>query len=1198
MGLPKVAAWADQNVGTDLSAFGEVREILMPPFVHLHVHSQYSLLDGAIRLGDLIKTAKEFDMPAVAVTDHGNMFGALEFYEKAKKAGIKPIIGCEVYLAPKGRFNRGTPGNSGSGNNGEDEDKNQHLVLLAQDFTGYKNLLKLVSLGYLEGFYYKPRVDKELLRTYHEGLIALSSCMKGEVASELLHGRSEAAVRAAMEYRDIFGDGRFFLEIQANGIPEQAVVNEKIIALGKELGIPLVVTNDCHYLRRSDARAHEILLCIQTGKTILEEKRFKFRTDQLYFKSPDEMRREFAHVPEALENTVRIADMCSLEIPLGEYHFPIFPLPNGESIETQFRKTALEGFEKRLPEIRHNRPRLSDQDLDAYRRRLQYEMDVIVDMGFAAYFLIVADFIAYAKNKGIPVGPGRGSAAGSLVAYAMGITDLDPVEHGLIFERFLNKERISMPDIDVDFCVLGRDDVFRYVTEKYGKEQVAQIATFGTLQAKAVVRDVGRALGMPYNEVDKIAKLIPGAIDMTLQKAFEQEPRLVELQREDPQIRELFEIAQALEGLTRHASTHAAGVVIGDKPLVEYMPLFRDPDGKVVTQFSMKYVEKAGLIKFDFLGLRNLTVIHNAVQLIEKNHGVRLDMRRIPLDDPETYALLGRGDTTGVFQLESSGMRDILVRLQPERFDDIVALVALYRPGPIKSGMVDHYIEGKHGRMPITYDLEQLRPILEPTYGVILYQEQVMEIARVLANYTLGEADILRRAMGKKIPEVMAAQRERFLKGAEANGIDLTKANHIFDLMDKFAGYGFNKSHSAAYAVISYQTAYLKAHYPVEFMAALLNSFLSNTDQVVKLINECREKGIAVLPPDVNVSELDFTVVEGKIRFGLGAVKNVGEGAIEAILAARALDGPFRSIDDFCERVDSSKVNRRVLEHLIKCGAFDSIHPERARVLAAMDQALEKAQARQRDRSVGQLSLFDLLRAAPQQKNREPETLPEVPPWDSRTTLNYEKETLGFYISGHPLDHYADQLRTLCTADTQRVRERPDGAKVILCGLITVTKELTTKKGDRMAFLSLEDKEGTLELVCFPEAYLKARPLLQGEEPLVVFGTIQHDEKGSKVIVDQVLSLEDAQSQTVESVLIKLPARALDRDALETLRHILVTHAGECKTLLHLDVDGHATAVIALNSKLYVTPSPAFVGAMTAQFGSQCLDLVRRACHQ
>ncbi len=1160
-------------------------------FVHLHVHSQYSLLDGAIRLGDLIEAAKGFDMPAVTITDHGNMYGALEFYEKARKAGIKPIVGCEIYLAPKSRHDRHL--NTG---NGGDEDRNYHLVLLAKDLTGYKNLMKLVTLAHLEGFYYKPRADKELLREYHEGLIALSSCLKGEIASHLLRNRPESAIKAAREYQEIFGPENFYLELQANGIPEQAVINEKLIALGKEQNIPLVATNDCHYLRKGDARAHEILLCIQTGKNILDEKRMKFRTDQLYFKSPEEMAREFAHVPEAIENTVLIAERCNLEIPLGEYHFPVFPLPEGETIESQFEKTVEEGFRRRLEEIRERRPDFSEKDTAEYRTRLRHEMDVIIEMGFAAYFLIVADFISYAKKQGIPVGPGRGSAAGSLVAYVMGITDLDPIEHGLIFERFLNKERISMPDIDVDFCIFGRDEVFRYVVEKYGKEQVARITTFGTMQAKAVIRDVGRALAMPYNEVDRIAKLIPATPGMTLKKAFELEPRLQEIQKDDPQIQELFEIAFALEGLTRHASTHAAGVVIGDKPIVEYMPLYKDQEGEIVTQFSMKYVEKMGLIKFDFLGLRNLTVIHNAVELIKKNHGVDLDMQRLPLDDPETYKLLCRADTTGVFQLESSGMRGILVRLQPENFSDIVALVALYRPGPLDSGMVDNYIDGKHGRIPITYELEELRPILEPTYGVILYQEQVMKIASVLANYTLGEADILRRAMGKKIPEVMAAQRERFLAGAKENGIELTKANHIFDLMEKFAGYGFNKSHSAAYALIAYQTAYLKAHYPVEFMAALLNSVLNNTDQVVKLINECRDKGIEVLPPDVNVSERDFTVVEGKIRFGLGAVKNVGESAVEAILAVRSKEGKFRSIFDFCDRVDTSRVNRRVLEQLIKCGAFDSIHGDRARTFAAIDEALERAQVRQRDRKSGQLNLFDLLKAQGKGSVGEPE-LPEVASWDSRTTLQFEKEALGFFISGHPLDHYREQIERLCTANTQKVKERKEGAKAVLCGLLTVTKELNTKKGERMAFLVLEDKEGTLEVVAFPEAFRRAVPLLEGEEPLVVVGTVQHDEKGSKIIAEQILSLEEARHQTVESVRIFLNTDSLDRDALERLRHLLVTHPGECPVILNLNVDGKAEAVIDLNSKLKVNPSVSFMEEMTTHFGPNSVDLMIKACN-
>lgn len=1583
----------------------------MSSFVHLHVHTQYSLLDGAIRLKDLLDTARSYNMPAVAMTDHGNMFGTLEFYEKARKAGIKPIIGCEVYLAPGSHRDR--QGKMGNGANGH-EDRSYHLVLLAKDITGYHNLLKLVSIAHLEGFYYKPRIDKDLLRQYHEGLIALSSCLKGEVAGFLLRNQQEAARNAALEYAEIMGPGNFYLEMQANGIPEQTVVNEGLIRLGRELNLPLVATNDCHYLRRSDARAHEILLCIQTGKTVLDEKRMKFQTDQLYFKSPEEMAKEFAHVPEALENTVAIAEQCRVELDLGHYHFPIFPLDEGESVEDRFRKEVQDGLQKRFKQILKRRPDFSEKDREEYEARLAYEMDVIGQMGFPAYFLIVSDFINYAKNKGIPVGPGRGcvlpetkvlledgreteirnveigdkvithlgrivpvrnkmtydcdeeitaikvanetlfltrehrvwavqsenctvdssktrnvvckptckrycadnpfenyhlkwvpsgqlrkddfvvfprthaenqeivfdilnftekrssirfdetsvwyeigtnrlqtkkiprripfsenmakllgfyiaegwsrlseresavgfgfnsketeyaqevqcllkdifdlesklvfhkirnslqvigysrivgeflavlcgkgaenkhipnevvkhgqddlvkiliaymfrgdghksessktitvkysttsprlasqlrlllarfgywttvlkrekhpenwateysvklsgkqllnwnfdfpafplaqkdqkfyrndsfytdkryiylkikdvrrlnyqgkvydvtvapdrsyvansvaihnSAAGSLVAYAMGITDLDPIEHGLIFERFLNLERISMPDIDVDFCVHGREEVFRYVAEKYGKDRVAQIATFGTMQARAVIRDVGRALAMPYNEVDRIAKLIPSALGMTLKKAFEIEPRLMELQREDPRLRELFEISFALEGLTRHASTHAAGVVIGDKPIVEYMPLFRGKDDagqdEVVTQYSMKYVEKAGLIKFDFLGLRNLTVINNAIQMIRKNHGVDLVLEELRLDDPDTYALLSRAETTGVFQLESSGMRDILVRLKPENFADIVALVALYRPGPLESGMVENYIRGKHGQIEVTYDLEALKPILEPTYGVILYQEQVMKIASVLANYTLGEADILRRAMGKKIPEVMQAQRDRFISGTNENRIDRTKADHIFDLMAKFAGYGFNKSHSAAYALIAYQTAYLKAHYPVEFMAALLNSFLNSTDQVVKLINECREKSITILPPDVNASDKDFTVVEGKIRFGLGAVKNVGEAAIEVILSSRRDQGPFESVHDFCERIDTQKVNRRVLEQLIKCGAFDSVHPGRARVLAALDSVLERAQVRQKDRQSGQVNMFDLLRS---QKKTPPPPLPEVPDWDSRTSLQFEKETLGFYISGHPLDFYANQLNTLCLTDTQSVREKKEGSTVVLCGMVHVAKEyITKKKGERMAFLTLEDREGIIDVVAFPNVYAEAEPLLKGEEPRVVIGKVQHDERGSNVVADRVLALEEARMETVESVRIRLNADRLDRDGLNRLLHLLMSHPGESKTFLHLEVQEEAEAVIAL-PKLQINPSQSFFEAMNEHFGEGCVEATYKNCYR
>jgi DNA polymerase III subunit alpha len=1164
--------------------------MLMTPFVHLHVHTEFSLLDGAIRLKDLINTVRSHKMPAVAITDHGNMFGALEFYELCRKFEVKPILGCEVYVAPRSRFER-----QGKGGGNGDDDRNYHLVLLAKDLTGYKNLMKLVTLSYLEGFYYKPRIDKEILRQYHEGLIGLSSCLKGEITTLLMRSQEQNARKVALEYAEIFGADNFYLELQANGLAQQALANQALAQLGRELNLPLVATNDCHYLRKSDARAHEVLLCIQTGKTVLDEKRLKFQTDELYFKPPEEMFHEFAAFPDALQNTVAIAERCAVEIELGKPHFPVFPLADGEGVEECFQRTVRDGFRQRLAIIRKRHPDFGEREEAEYQKRLDYEMEVIGKMGFAAYFLIVADFINYAKGRGIPVGPGRGSAAGSLAAYVMGITDLDPIEHGLIFERFLNVERVSLPDIDVDFCVHGRDEVFRYVTEKYGSDRVAQITTFGTMQARGVIRDVGRALALPYNDVDRIAKLIPPALGMTLQKAFEQEPRLLGLQESDPQVKELFEVALALEGLTRHASTHAAGVVIGDKPIVEYMPLYRGQADEVVTQFPMKYVERAGLIKFDFLGLRNLTVINNAVALIRKNHGVELQVNELPLDDPETYALLGRADTTGVFQLESSGMRDILVRSHPEDFSDIVALLALYRPGPIESGMVENYIQRKNGQIEVAYDLDELLPILKPTYGVILYQEQVIQIASLLGNFSLGDGDILRRAMGKKDPVVMKAQRDRFLKGAKENRIDPAKANHIFDLMEKFAGYGFNKSHSAAYALIAYQTAYLKAHFPIEFMAALLNSFLSNSDQVVRLINECRGKAIPILPPDVNASDRDFAVVGGSIRFGLAAVKNVGETAVEAILKSRDEQGPFRSVYDFCQRVDTQRVNRRVLEQLVKCGAFDSVHPSRAPVLVALDDALDKAQVMQRDRQSGQLNIFELLKS--QKKSADPQ-LPEAPDWDARTTIQYEKETLGFYISGHPLDFYAEQVASVCSADTQSVKEKKDGTEVTLCGILSIVKEMTTKKGDRMAFLSLEDKEGILEIISFADTFSEARPLLEGDEPLVVMGRLQQDEKGNKVRAERILTLDDAQIQTVDSVRIHLTTERLDRDGLTRLRHLLMNHPGDCKTYLHLTVSGKGEAVVGLNPKLQVKPTRSFFEEMHEHFGINCVEAAYKTCEQ
>jgi DNA polymerase-3 subunit alpha len=1240
------------------------------PFVHLHVHTQYSLLDGAIRLKDLFETARAYMMPAAAITDHGNMFGALEFYELAKKYEIRPIIGCEAYIAPRSRHERGGkfPGSwpgagpGGGGTAGQivrpaqfptpdlsaagaqdrgpqqgqapyplseaeparplpgaangDEDRNFHITLLARNLTGYQNLMKLVSLGYTEGFYYKPRIDRELLMRCSAGLICLSGCLKGEISSLLIRNQVENARRTAREYAQIFEPGNFYLEIQANGIPQQAVANEGLVRLARELSLPLVATNDCHYLRKSDARAHEILLCIQTGKTILDEKRLKFQTDQLYFKSPEEMAKEFAHVPDALKNTIEIAEKCDLQLELGNYHFPVFPLEEGEGLEDRFEREVREGFELRVGAIRRKRPSFGEEQLREYRQRLDYEIGVIKQMGFAAYFLIVADFINYAKTNGIPVGPGRGSAAGSLIAYVMRITDLDPIEHGLIFERFLNLERISMPDIDVDFCVNGRDRVLEYVAGKYGKDRVAQIATFGTMQARAVIRDVGRALAMPYNDVDRIAKLIPPTLGIDLQRAMAVEPRLTEMQSENPQIKELFEVALALEGLTRHASTHAAGVVMSDKPIVEYMPLYLGQEGEIVTQYPMKYVEKAGLIKFDFLGLRNLTVIADAVKLIAENHGTQINIEDIPLDDPDTYALLSRADTTGVFQLESSGMRDIMVRLRPENFADIVALVALYRPGPLESGMVENYIQGKHGGR-VVYDLDILEPILESTYGVILYQEQVMKIASALANYSLGEADILRRAMGKKIGALMNAQRDRFVKGAVENGIDSAKANHIFDLMAKFAEYGFNKSHSAAYALIAYQTAWLKSHYPVEFMAALMNSFLSSSDQIVKLINQCAQMGIRILPPDVNESGRGFQVVkshpesprvtgcesagqksatpnpqpansEGMIRFGLGAVKNVGEAAVEVILQGRREQGPYTTIHDFCERIDSQKVNRRVVEQLIRCGAFDSLHPNRAQLMAGLDEVLDRTATLQRDRQAGQMNLFEMLRS---QKKMKAPPLPDIEDWESRVRLQFEKESLGFYISGHPLDFYSEQIRSVCTADTQSVREKREGAEVVLCGLFSIIKEITTKRGDRMAFLNLEDKEGTIEVVAFAEPFTQARGLIAGDEPLAIWGKVQHDEKSTKLIANRILSMEEAGLQAVDSVHITLDAARMDRDAFGRLRHLLMSHPGDCRALLHLNVHNKGEALLDL-SKLPINPTHSFFDDMRLYFGPDCAEPV------
>jgi len=1147
-------------------------------FVHLHTHTAYSLLDGAIRLPDLMKRAQELGMHSAAITDHGNMFGVVNFYLKAKSAGIKPIIGCEVYAAPADRRQHETkPGQPIA----------HHLVLLAKNLTGYQNLVRLVSAGYLEGFYYKPRIDQELLKEHCQGLIAMSACLHGKVASLLLADQADRALEAAKELAQIMGPENFFIELQDAGLPEQHKVNPGLIDIAKRLGLGLVATNDCHFLLREHHDAHESLLCIQTGKTLADADRMRLQPE-LYFKSGDEMAALFSEVPEAIANTVEIAGRCDLELPLGRLRFPVYPLDNGETAEDRLRAMARKGLDKRYEEFqRHG----YEFDRRQYEDRLAYELDILIQKGFAGYFLVVSDFINWAKDAGIPVGPGRGSAAGSLVAYSMRITDLDPLRYKLIFERFLNVERESMPDIDVDFCMDRRGEVLDYVSDKYGKLNVAQIITFGSMQARAVIRDVGRVMGIPYNEVDQVAKLIPAELGITLEKALAKEPRLVERMEGDEQIKRLVEIARALEGLPRHASTHAAGVVIGDVPLSEVVPLYKGSKDETVTQYDMKCVEKAGLIKFDFLGLRTLTVIDLAVRMIRQGRDPQFDIAALDLEDKPTYQLLSRGDTTGVFQLESSGMKELLAKMRPECFEDVIALVALYRPGPLESGMVDDFVACKHGQKKVVYPLPQLEKVLKETYGVIVYQEQVQEIARVLAGYSLGEGDILRRAMGKKVAEVMEQQRERFMNGAKEKNVDKKKAADIFDLMAKFAGYGFNKSHSAAYGLIAFQTAYLKTHYPLEFMTALLTSEVNNSDKVMLHIAECRDHQLPVLPPDINQSGRNFTVDNDAIRFGMAAVKNVGEGAVEAIIAAREKDGPYRDLFDFCERVDLRKVNRRVIESLIKCGAFDSTGARRAQLMAILDEALETGQRLGRDREAGQGSIFDLMGGGGTQAAQSAQ-LPALPEWGEHDKLAYEKEALGFYITGHPLSAYQDDIKRLSTVDTVSIQAAGDGMNVRLAGLPTEIKEKITKKGDRMAFVRLEDLKGSLEMVVFPDCYSASSAFLRAETPVLVKGVVDKDERGVKIKAVQIAPLDQAAHAMTARLRLKLEATGLTRESLVALRQTLEKHKGQCRVTLHLNVPGKGEAVLALPEQYRVEPSPDFTEAVNGLFGHSVVEPV------
>jgi DNA polymerase-3 subunit alpha len=1145
-------------------------------FVHLHVHTQYSLLDGAIRLSDLFPQARKFGMPAVAITDHGTMFGALDFYQRARKADIKPIIGCECYLAPRSLGDK-TP---------QDHKGTRHLVLLAKDMDGYRSLCQLASVAQLKGFYYKPRIDKALLEENTAGLIALSACLKGEVAQFILAGRMDKASVSARYYQKLFGEENFYLEVQNNGLEAQERVNAGLLELSSKLGIPLVATNDCHYLRREDARAHEVLLCVQTGKTIHDTDRFQFESDHLYFKSPEEMGAYFEPYPDAVANTRRIADRCEIEFEFGKYHFPQYEADSGKTADELFEEKARTGYAERMKAILAKHPQVDQQ---VYDQRLEYEIKTIIEMGFPGYFLIVSDFIVYAKMAGIPVGPGRGSAAGSLVSYALSITDLDPIEHGLIFERFLNPSRISMPDIDVDFCIHGREKVFKYVVERYGGgDYVAQIITYGKMKARAVIRDVGRALGIPLAEVDLIAKLVPDDLKITISKALAQEPRLAEMADGDPRIAELIEVSQALEGLPRHASTHAAGVVIGDKPLVEYLPLYRGKKGEIVTQFDMNNVEKIGLVKFDFLGLRNLTVIDDCLRLIAQQGLEPPDLVHLPDNDEKTYRLLQAGDTTGVFQLESSGMKDLMVRLRPESFAELTALVALYRPGPLDSGMVDDFVERKHGRKKVAYLVDSLEPILKETYGVMVYQEQVMQVAGVLANYSMADADSLRKAIGKKIESLMAQHRQKFISGAVANGVDEADATNLFDLIEKFGGYGFNKSHSAAYALIAYQTAYLKAHYPVTFMAALLTSEMGAIDGVVKFIGECRAHSIEVLPPDINASFKHFTVDEGAIRFGLVGVKNVGGGAIDAIVEAREAEGPFDSLFNFCERVDLRRVNKRVIESLIRCGAFDSTGAPRACMEASLEEALEYGQCIQREKADPQMGLFDTCSQEPQILNVPP--LAQIPEWDEKEKLALEKETLGFYISGHPLERYKAVMAKYSGLDAETLADRADGSVVRLGGTLMATKVIRTKREELMAFATLEDMRGSVEVVVFPSVYAETSDLLVVDKPLFVQGEFQKEEGGLKILADSIIPMEEAESLWTATVHLKLDLEKTQAETLGELEQIIRRHPGNCKSFIHLVVPHKSETVIALGGDYALSVTPELSREVSACLGYTAVE--------
>jgi DNA polymerase-3 subunit alpha len=1140
-----------------------------PRFVHLHLHTDYSLLDGACDISELVSEAARRGMPAVAVTDHGNLFAAEQFYHQAATRGVKPIIGCEVYVARGSRHDRGGDGGSSGGRGAAVEPgqrNTNHLVLLCENAEGYRNLVRLVSAGFLEGFYYKPRIDYDLLAQHSRGLIALSACLRGTVADALLEGRYDQARTAAHRLQDIFGKGNFFLEVQDQGLEVDQPVNRDLVRLSRESGIPLVATNDCHYLTQADSRAQEVLMCIQTGKTMSDPQRMRFATDQFYFKTAEEMAQVFAELPEAVDRTVAIAERCNVRIEPVRNSFPEFKVPEGHTLDSYFEQAVRQGFAERVPflEALARQGRLHTP-LAEYERRLSNEIQMIKKMRYAGYFLIVWDFIRYSRAQDIPVGPGRGSAAGSLVSYALRITDVDPLQYGLLFERFLNPERVSMPDIDIDFCMRRRGEVIDYVTNLYGRSNVAQIITFGTLAAKAAIKDVGRALDLPYGDVDRLAKLVPNQINISLEDALKQSSQLRAAIESDDRFRDLLGVAQRLEGLARHASTHAAGVVISPQPLTDLLPLYKSNREEITTQFDMKGLERMGLLKMDFLGLTTLTVLSDTVQLIAANRGQTIELETLPLDDAPTYGLFSRGDTTAIFQFESHGMRDILRRYQPSRLEDLTALNALYRPGPIQGGMIDDFINRKHGKKRVTYDLPELKSILEETYGVILYQEQVMQIANRVAGFSLGEADILRRAMGKKNREEMDAQREKFLAGCSAHKVPAKKAERLFDLIFEFSGYGFNKSHSCAYALLAYQTAWLKTHYPVEFMAALLTSETGNTEKVVKYIHEARGMGITVLPPDVNSSELNFTPVGEAIRFGLQAIKNVGENTVLGILESRTRLEGFRSIFQFCESVDFKLLNRRVLESLIKSGAMDSFGARRSQLHEMIERAMERGQKMQRAHAAGQSGLFAGGASAPPAP--EP-VLPEIDEWPEQTLLDAEMATLGFFISGHPLAKHAARLKELGAIDLASMEGRRNGEEVSVAGLVMSLRPMRSRKGDRWAIVTLQDMSGALEALVFPEALGRLEGVLKSGAPLLLRGRVNAEDAGTRIALQDAKPLDQLGASESGLMRVRVALDSMDEYTLDELKKVFTGAAGPSPIVFDLRYADGSVATLRSNQRV------------------------------